>query len=163
MSMKNEVFAELATARDEARLHAHLLSMDARERWGKLEIELESLERTLTQKGEHATESVLESARDLAQAVIAFFKGERAAFRAAWWWAWFQWPTPRAGSNFSVRGAPQPVTHSQRPWRRSPGLRARARPPRRTPQSRRFPPAQCLRRNPSTRAMVAPEAQRAPK
>ena len=74
MSIKNEALAELATARDEARLQAHLLSMDARERWAALEMDLDSLERRLTQTGERATESALASARELAQAVVEFFK-----------------------------------------------------------------------------------------
>jgi predicted transcriptional regulator len=73
MSIKNEVLAELATARDEARLRAHLLSMDARERWRALEVELESLERNLTQTGERASESAVASARDLVRSVADFF------------------------------------------------------------------------------------------
>jgi len=74
MSIKDEALAELATARDEARLRAHLLSMDAHKRWEALETELASLERKLTQTGEHATDTVLASARELAQVVVEFFK-----------------------------------------------------------------------------------------
>jgi len=74
MSIKNEALAELATARDEARLHAHLLSMDARERWATLESKLESLERKLIDAGEHATQSALESASVLARVVVEFFR-----------------------------------------------------------------------------------------
>jgi len=74
MSIKDEALAELATVRDEARLHTHLLSMDAHKRWEALETELVSLERKLTQSGERATDSVLASTRELAQAVVEFFK-----------------------------------------------------------------------------------------
>jgi len=74
MSIKNDALTELATVRDEARLQAHLLSMDARERWAALEVELDALERKLTQTGERATESAIASARALAQVVAEFFR-----------------------------------------------------------------------------------------
>lgn len=74
MSIKNEALAELATVRDEARLQSHLLSMDAHNSWEALETELVSLERKLTQSGERVTDTVLASARELARAVVEFFK-----------------------------------------------------------------------------------------
>ncbi|HEY0465623.1 MAG TPA: CBS domain-containing protein [Polyangiaceae bacterium] len=74
MSINNDALAGLATVRDETRLQAHLLSMEARERWAELELELDSLEGRLTQAGERASESAVASARDLAQTVLDFFK-----------------------------------------------------------------------------------------
>src|SRR4051812_22453759 len=74
MSIKNEALAQLAIARDEARLHAHLLSMDARERWRALEVQLDTFEWKLLQTGEHASESAAASARELALGVVEFFK-----------------------------------------------------------------------------------------
>jgi len=74
MPIKNEALAELAIARDEARLQAHLLSMEARERWRTLEAELDALERKLTDSGEHAAESAVASARKLTSSVVEFLK-----------------------------------------------------------------------------------------
>jgi CBS domain-containing protein len=48
--------------------------MEARQHWAALELELDSLEGKLTQTGDHASESALASARQLAQTVVQFFK-----------------------------------------------------------------------------------------
>jgi CBS domain-containing protein len=74
MSIKNDALKELALARDEARLHAHLFSMDARSRWRELEGSLDNLEQTLAQSGERATEAGLATARHLAQLIGEFMK-----------------------------------------------------------------------------------------
>jgi len=74
MSIKNDALAELAVARDEARLHAHLLSMDARERWRALEVQLDTFEWNLLQTSERVSESATASARKLALGVVEFFR-----------------------------------------------------------------------------------------
>jgi CBS domain-containing protein len=74
MTIKNAALLELAIARDEARLHAHLFSVDARARWRELEGRLDNLEQRLSQDGERATEAALVMARHLAQLVSHFIK-----------------------------------------------------------------------------------------
>ena len=74
MSIKSEALKELSSARDEARLRLHLLTMEARGRWAELEQRLDSFEQDLVGSGEHATEVTLSKARHLAQSVRAFFK-----------------------------------------------------------------------------------------
>jgi CBS domain-containing protein len=65
----NEVLRDLVTARDEARLRAHLLGMDARRRLSDLEQEIESFERKLSGRGEWVAEHVIATARGLTRAV----------------------------------------------------------------------------------------------
>lgn len=74
MSIKSEALKELSSARDEARLRLHLLTMDARDRWSELEQRLDSFEQGLAGSGEHATEAALSTARHLAQSVRDFIK-----------------------------------------------------------------------------------------
>jgi CBS domain-containing protein len=74
MSIKNDALAELTIARDQTRLHAHLLSMDARERFRAIEAQLDAFEWKLLQTGERASESAVASARQLARGVVEFFK-----------------------------------------------------------------------------------------
>jgi CBS domain-containing protein len=65
----NQVLRELVGARDEARVRAHLLSMDARRRLGDLEQEIETFERKLSARGEWVAEHVIATARGLTHAI----------------------------------------------------------------------------------------------
>jgi CBS domain-containing protein len=73
----NQVLRDLVTARDETRLRAHLLSLDARQRFGDIEVEIEGFERRLAARGEWVAEQVLATARGLTHAL-----GELVAPRA---------------------------------------------------------------------------------
>lgn len=72
MPSKREILNELATIRDEARVRVHLLSMEAKERWGELETALQQLERKLDRGADEAAESAVESARSLFRAASDF-------------------------------------------------------------------------------------------
>jgi CBS domain-containing protein len=65
----NQVLRELVSTRDEARLRAHLLGMDARQRLGDLEREIETFERRLSARGEWVAEHVIATARGLTRAI----------------------------------------------------------------------------------------------
>lgn len=65
----NQVLRELVSARDEARLRAHLLGMDTRRRLSDLEQEIEVFERKLSARGEWVAEHVLATARGLTRAI----------------------------------------------------------------------------------------------
>jgi CBS domain-containing protein len=65
----NQVLRDLLTARDEARLRVHLLSMDARRRLADLEQEVETFERRLAARGDWLAEHVIATARGLTQAI----------------------------------------------------------------------------------------------
>lgn len=65
----NQVLQELVSARDDARVRAHLLGMDARARLGDLEREIEGFERKLSARGEWVAEQVIATARGLTRAV----------------------------------------------------------------------------------------------
>jgi hypothetical protein len=74
MATKSEILNDLTMLRDEARVQAHLLSMDARKHWQALEKELSSLEQKLTLDAERVSEATAGSARHLASSVKKFFK-----------------------------------------------------------------------------------------
>lgn len=65
----NQVLRELVSARDEARVRAHLLGMDARRRLSDLEQEIETFERKLSARGEWVAEQVIATARGLTHAI----------------------------------------------------------------------------------------------
>ena len=65
----NHVLRDLVGARDEARLRAHLLGMDARRRLGDLEQEIETFERKLSARGDWVAEHVIATARGLTRAI----------------------------------------------------------------------------------------------
>lgn len=65
----NQVLRELVSARDEARLRAHLLGMDARRRLGDVEQEIEAFERKLSSRGDWVAEHVIATARGLTRAI----------------------------------------------------------------------------------------------
>jgi CBS domain-containing protein len=65
----NQVLRELVSARDEARLRAHLLGMDARRRLGDVEQEIDAFERKLAARGDWVAEHVLATARGLTRAI----------------------------------------------------------------------------------------------
>jgi CBS domain-containing protein len=65
----NQVLQDLVGARDDARVRAHLLGMDARARLADLEREIESFERKLSSRGEWVAEQVIATARGLTRAV----------------------------------------------------------------------------------------------
>jgi len=64
-----QALRELAGARDEARLRAHLLGMDARRRLADIEQEIEGFERKLSARGDWLAEQVVATARGLTHAV----------------------------------------------------------------------------------------------
>lgn len=66
----NRVLRELVSARDDARVRAHLLGLEARQRLHELESEIENLERKLSARGEWVTEHVMHTARGLTRAVL---------------------------------------------------------------------------------------------
>jgi CBS domain-containing protein len=70
---------ELAAARDEVKVKAHLLSMEARERWQMLESKLDTLEHKLERGEEKTVEAAVTTARELTEAIKALF--ERKAER----------------------------------------------------------------------------------
>lgn len=74
MMTKKEKLAELAAARDEARLQLHLLSTQAHERWQELEAKLDCLERKISESEESAREAVLSRVKTLRQTVGEIFK-----------------------------------------------------------------------------------------
>lgn len=65
----NQVLRELVSARDEARVRAHLLGMDARRKLSELEQEIETFERKLSARGEWVAEHVIATARGLTHAI----------------------------------------------------------------------------------------------
>jgi CBS domain-containing protein len=65
----NQVLRELVGARDEARLRAHLLGLDARRRLADIEVEIEGFERKLSARGDRISEQVLSTARGLTRAI----------------------------------------------------------------------------------------------
>lgn len=73
----NQVLRDLVSARDEARLRAHLLGMDTRRRLSDVEQEIESFERKLSGRGEWVAEHVIATARGLTRA-IADLVGSRS-------------------------------------------------------------------------------------
>lgn len=64
-----EVLRELATVRDDARVRAHLLTQEARQRLGRFEGEIESLEHRLAARGEWVAEQVVATARSLTHGI----------------------------------------------------------------------------------------------
>lgn len=71
----NQVLRDLVAARDEARVRAHLLGMDAKRRLSDLEVEIEGLERRLSGRGEWVAEQVLATARGLTRAMRELMQG----------------------------------------------------------------------------------------
>jgi hypothetical protein len=69
-SALTEILDNLTRARDEARVRAHLLSMEARERWSELETKIEDIQDSAKVRGE----SSLEEAKELARTVEEFVK-----------------------------------------------------------------------------------------
>jgi CBS domain-containing protein len=65
----NQVLRDLVSARDEARLRAHLLGMEARQRLADIEQEIEAFERRLSARGEWVAEHVIATARGLTRAI----------------------------------------------------------------------------------------------
>jgi CBS domain-containing protein len=65
----NQVLRDLVGARDEARLRAHLLTMDARMRLSDIEQEIEGFERKLSARGDWVAEHVVATARGLTRAI----------------------------------------------------------------------------------------------
>jgi CBS domain-containing protein len=65
----NKVLQDLVSARDEARVRAHLLGQEARQKLGDLENEIETFERKLSARGEWVAEQVIATARGLTHAV----------------------------------------------------------------------------------------------
>lgn len=65
----NQVLRELSSVRDEARVRAHLLGMDARRRLADVEQEIENFEHKLAARGDWVAEHVIATARGLTHAV----------------------------------------------------------------------------------------------
>lgn len=75
----NQVLRDLVTARDEARVRAHLLGMETRRRLADLEQEIEAFERKLSARGEWVAEQVLATARGLTRAMRELMQGRNDA------------------------------------------------------------------------------------
>ncbi len=71
-----QLFDELRGMRDKLRLRAHLLRMDARQRWGELENKLEGLEENLAAEGPTVA---MDRAREISEALRGLLKGQAAA------------------------------------------------------------------------------------
>ncbi len=69
-----DVFKELAAARDEARVRLHLLSLEARERWQELEAKIDAVEQGLGQRGDKIGEAARAKAHDLTELVKGFMR-----------------------------------------------------------------------------------------
>jgi len=65
----NEAIDDLKQARDQARLRLHLSSMEAKQRWNKLEA---SVEESIRRGRDEATEMAVTKARELAKSVREF-------------------------------------------------------------------------------------------
>jgi CBS domain-containing protein len=65
-----QALRDLTSVRDQARVRAHLLSMDTRRRLADLEQEIESFEQKLAARGDWVAEHVVATARGLVQSVI---------------------------------------------------------------------------------------------
>jgi CBS domain-containing protein len=72
-----QVLQELATARDDARVRAHLLTEEARQRLKGLEGEIEALEGRLSARGEWVAEQVIAKARGLTHSVGQIIAGKQ--------------------------------------------------------------------------------------
>ncbi|HEX6275705.1 MAG TPA: hypothetical protein VFZ53_21840 [Polyangiaceae bacterium] len=66
---RQELLDSLRTARDTARVQAHLFSLDAKERWQELESKLLNAEAKLEQAGDSVGESISTAVKGLVQAV----------------------------------------------------------------------------------------------
>jgi hypothetical protein len=71
-----QLLAELGEARDAARVRLHLLSMEAHQRWQRLETTLEGLENKLRSESEGASESVRAAVRESLRAVKELLQHE---------------------------------------------------------------------------------------
>ena len=60
---------DLVAARDDARVRAHLLGMDARRRLSEIELEIEAFEHKLSARGDWVAEHVIATARGFTRAV----------------------------------------------------------------------------------------------
>jgi len=67
-------FSELETARDTAKVRAHLLTLDARERWRELESSAEALEQKLEREGEKAGALALATVAELTHSLKEFIQ-----------------------------------------------------------------------------------------
>jgi CBS domain-containing protein len=65
----NQVLQDLLSVRDDARVRTHLLGLEAKQRLGDLEREIENFERKLSARGEWIAEQVIATARGLTRAV----------------------------------------------------------------------------------------------
>lgn len=69
ITSSKDLLGVLATARDSARLRLHLLSLDARAEWNRLEKRFDETQRSIEAQGEKVSESAVELVRELRQAV----------------------------------------------------------------------------------------------
>jgi CBS domain-containing protein len=67
-----DALRDLAQARDDARLQAHLFSLDARQRWSELETTLQNLEYRIGAGGNRAAEAAAATVREMTRAVREF-------------------------------------------------------------------------------------------
>ncbi len=64
----------LATARESARLQAHLLSLEARDRWQELESRIDALQSRIEYEGERMSANAADRVRELTEAVKEFIR-----------------------------------------------------------------------------------------
>jgi signal-transduction protein with cAMP-binding, CBS, and nucleotidyltransferase domain len=69
---KKEVIDALTAARDSARVHLHLMSLDARERWRDLESRIDTLQSKVEREGERVGEAASKKVRELTRSVSQF-------------------------------------------------------------------------------------------
>lgn len=69
---KKDMIDALTTARDNARVRLHLLSLEARERWQDLESSLDALQSKVEREGERVSEGASKKVRELTRAVSQF-------------------------------------------------------------------------------------------
>ena len=69
-----ELIGRLKTARDTARVHVHLLSLDARQRFGEIDANLAQLESQLARGADKISETVAQKAKDLGQAIAELLR-----------------------------------------------------------------------------------------
>jgi CBS domain-containing protein len=74
-----QLLTDLSSITERARLQVHLLSMDARKRWNEVEPKLLELEGRLEREGDHATDFLVATARELVDSLAAFLESSGGA------------------------------------------------------------------------------------
>lgn len=69
---KQQILEQLTALRDEGKVQLHLLSLDAKKRWGEIEEQINKLEFQADQEGEKAVGVLKETANELTHSLNEF-------------------------------------------------------------------------------------------